>query len=92
MQILSGVFLVFFYLPCVELAFAAVDFLSREVQGGVALRAVHLVGASLFFFFMILHLGRGLRAGSFTLRGPWWRGSRILMLRIVAAFLGYVLP
>jgi len=66
-QILTGILLVFFYTPSLLEAFTTVDFLGREVFGGFILRIFHLNGASLFFLFLFLHLGRGLFFRSFKL-------------------------
>jgi len=44
------------------------------------------------FFFLYLHIGRGLYYGSFTKTILWNSGSLIYLLLIGTAFLGYVLP
>jgi len=55
---------------------------------------MHANVASFFFIFVYLHIGRGLYYGSY--RSPrvllWSIGVIILVLMIVTAFLGYVLP
>lgn len=91
-QILTGILLVFFYTPSLIEAFTTVDFLGREVFGGFILRIFHLNGASLFFLFLFLHLGRGLFFRSFKLKNTWMSGVTILLLVMGTAFLGYVLP
>jgi len=80
------------YAPSVNEAFAVVDHLNREVWGGAILHILHLVGASVFFFLMFFHIGRGL-----MYRGPrvarlWLSGVVLLGVGMLTAFLGYTLP
>lgn len=48
-QIISGVFLAMFYTPHVDLAFASVEFIMRDVNHGWLVRYIHSNGASMFF-------------------------------------------
>lgn len=73
-------------------AFNTVDFLGREVFLGFVFRIIHLNCASLFFFFLFCHFGRGLFFRSFNLHKTWISGLTIFLLVIGTAFLGYVLP
>lgn len=91
-QILSGIFLLFFFIPRELEAFFSVDFLTRERTFGVVFRSFHLNGASLIFVFLYLHLTRGIYFFSFRLTRAWLIGRLILILIMIAAFLGYVLP
>lgn len=91
-QILTGIFLVFFYCPRTILSFDSIDFLSREVNFGFIFRSIHLNLASLFFFFLYLHLFRNLIYKRYQIEKTWLRGVSILILLIITAFLGYVLP
>nr|YP_009486082.1 apocytochrome b [Cantharellus lutescens]AWA82211.1 apocytochrome b [Cantharellus lutescens] len=93
-QILTGIFLAMHYTPNVDLAFASVEHIMRDVNMGWAIRYAHANTASFFFIFVYLHIGRGLYYGSYrsprTL--PWVIGVIILVLMMATAFLGYVLP
>merc|ERR1712012_785586 len=61
--------------------------------GYLAFRTVHANGARLFFFFIFLHIGRGLYYQRyFTQPKVWLRGVTILLIRIGTAFLGFILP
>lgn len=91
-QIVTGVFLVFYFVSSHTLSFDSVDFIGREVFGGFLVRIIHLNGASLFFLFLFLHLGRGLFFQSFKLSKTWLSGVTIILVVIGTAFLGYVLP
>lgn len=90
-QILTGIFLAMHYTPNVDLAFASVEHIMRDVNMGWAIRYAHANTASFFFIFVYLHIGRGLYYGSYrsprTL--PWVIGVIILVLMMATAFLGY---
>lgn len=93
-QIRSGLFLAMHYRSHIDLAFGSVERIMREVSGGWLLRYVHRNGASMFFMVVYRHVLRGLRYWSF--RAPreavWLTGVVLLLLLIITAFLGYVLP
>ena len=91
-QILTGVILAIHYGPEVGLAFSSVDHIMREVNSGWLLRLLHANGASFFFLFLYVHVGRGLYYSSFTNLGSWLTGILLLLVVIASAFLGYVLP
>ena len=65
-QIATGIFLAMHYTPHVDLAFASVEHIMRDVHGGWFLRYMHANGASMFFIVVYLHLFRGLYYGSYV--------------------------
>ena len=93
-QIATGVALAMHYTPHVDHAFASVERIMRDVNFGWLLRYVHANGASAFFVVVYIHLFRGLYYGSY--KNPrellWGLGVLILLLMILTAFMGYVLP
>jgi quinol-cytochrome oxidoreductase complex cytochrome b subunit len=93
-QIATGVILAMHYVPNTEMAFASVERIMRDVNGGDLIRYVHANGASMFFVAVYLHMLRGLYYGSY--KAPremiWIIGCLIFFLMIATAFLGYVLP
>jgi ubiquinol-cytochrome c reductase cytochrome b/c1 subunit len=93
-QIITGIVLAMHYTPHVDLAFASVERIMRDVNGGWLIRYVHANGASMFFVAVYLHMLRGLYYGSY--KAPremiWIVGCVIFFLMIATAFLGYVLP
>lgn len=91
-QILTGLFLALHYSAHVDLAFYRLIHLSRDVNYGWLLHFFHANGASLFFICLYSHVGRGLYYGSFKLFHVWASGVIILLLVMLTAFLGYVLP
>jgi ubiquinol-cytochrome c reductase cytochrome b subunit len=94
MQIITGVILVMHYTPHVDLAFASVEHIMRNVNAGWAIRYIHQNGASLFFIAVYLHIFRGLYYGSY--KAPrevtWIIGMLIYLMMMGTAFMGYVLP
>ncbi len=94
MQIVTGIILVMHYTPNTGLAFASVEHIVRNVNGGWAFRYVHANGASLFFIAVYLHIFRGLYYGSY--KAPreitWIIGMLIYLAMMATAFMGYVLP
>ncbi len=93
-QILTGIVLAAHYVPTVDGAFASVERIMRDVNYGWLFRYVHANGASLFFAIVYVHLFRNLYYGSYKYPREllWWLGLIILLLMIITAFMGYVLP
>ena len=91
-QILTGLFLAIHYTAHVDLAFSSVIHISRDVNYGWLLRALHANGARWFFICLYLHIGRGIYYGSYINIHTWNIGVILLFITIATAFLGYVLP
>ena len=91
LQVLSGLFLSFFY--CSGSPFESVQYLQREVFGGWLLLNYHAAGARVLIGLLFLHMFRGMYRGRYV-RLPWvWvTGVLGLLLFMASAFLGYVLP
>ena len=94
LQIITGIVLAMHYTPQVDMAFASVEHIMRDVNGGYMLRYLHANGASLFFVAVYLHIFRGLYYGSY--KAPrevtWIIGMLIYLAMMATAFMGYVLP
>lgn len=91
-QIVTGLFLAVHYVSDLKISFQSVDSITREVGFGWIIRAIHAKGASAYFLFLYLHIGRGVYYGSYLYNHTWNTGVMILFLSMAAAFLGYVLP
>jgi ubiquinol-cytochrome c reductase cytochrome b subunit len=93
-QILTGVVLVMHYVAHVDLAFASVEHIMRDVNGGMMLRYFHANGASLMFFAVYMHIFRNLYYGNYKTprEVTWIIGTLQLVLMMAIAFMGYVLP
>jgi hypothetical protein len=59
LQIVTGIVLAMHYTPHVDMAFASVEHIMRNVNGGHMLRYLHQNGAMLFFAAVYLHIFRG---------------------------------
>ena len=94
LQIITGIVLAMHYTPHVDKAFASVEHIMRDVNGGYMLRYLHANGASLFFFAVYVHIFRGLFYGSY--KAPrevtWIVGMLIYLAMMATGFMGYVLP
>lgn len=93
-QIVTGIFLAMFYVPNIENAFSSVQYIMRDVNYGWLIRYIHANGASFFFICVYVHVFRGLYYSSYTTPREllWNLGVTILIVMILTAFLGYVLP
>ena len=93
-MIATGVVLAINYVPHESMAFDSVERIMRDVNYGWLLRYLHMNGGSFFFLAVYIHLFRGLYYGSY--KAPreilWWLGVVILILMMMTAFMGYVLP
>ena len=93
-QIVTGVVLAMHYVPNVDMAFASVERIMRDVEYGWLMRYIHANGASMFFLAVYIHMFRGLYYGSY--KAPreviWILGVVIYLLMMGTAFMGYVLP
>jgi ubiquinol-cytochrome c reductase cytochrome b subunit len=94
LQIATGIFLAMHYAAHVDLAFHSVQHIMRDVSNGWLLRYLHANGASLFFIVVYMHLFRGLYYTSYAQPRElvWLLGVVILLVMILTAFIGYVLP
>nr|CCO25673.1 cytochrome b [Botryllus schlosseri] len=91
-QILSGIFLTMHYVSDLSLAFDSVVHIDRDVNFGWVIRSVHSNGASLFLLCIFMHIGRGLYYKSFINFHTWGVGIILLLVSMLTAFFGYVLP
>nr|AAX94287.1 cytochrome b [Cualac tessellatus] len=91
-QILTGLFLAMHYTSDISTAFSSVAHICRDVNYGWLIRNMHANGASFFFICIYLHIGRGLYYGSYLYKETWNVGVVLLLLVMMTAFVGYVLP
>lgn len=94
MQIASGIFLALRYVNSTEKAFDSVQFIIRTTNFGYIFQAVHSTGASLFLIVLFFHLLKGLWYKLYKEEHTyiWLSGVTILVLVMMAAFTGYILP
>nr|BEL01786.1 cytochrome b [Cygnodraco mawsoni] len=91
-QILTGLFLAMHYTADINTAFSSVAHIARDVNYGWLIRDMHANGASFFFICIYMHIARGLYYGSYLYKETWNIGVVLLLLVMMTAFVGYVLP
>ena len=93
--LISGIFLLMYYIPDTKLAFDSVNHtIMGEVGYGWLWRHVHAVGASVIFLIMYIHMFTGIYYGSYK-RGReliWLSGMLLFVTFSAEAFSGYMLP
>jgi ubiquinol-cytochrome c reductase cytochrome b subunit len=92
--VLTGTFLVFFYKPNPDVAFASVRELSLDIRGGLLVRQMHHWAATIFVLSIVAHLFRVFFTAAF--RKPrelsWMTGVLLFGLVLFESFLGVSLP
>ncbi|HIY44618.1 cytochrome bc complex cytochrome b subunit [uncultured Helicobacter sp.] len=95
MLFVSGLFLLMYYKPDVNLAFDSVNYtIMTEVAYGWLWRNIHAVSASMVFVIIYIHMFVGIYYGSYK-RGReviWISGMLLFVLFSAEAFSGYMLP
>jgi quinol-cytochrome oxidoreductase complex cytochrome b subunit len=93
-QLITGIILAIHYIADVEVAFENIEHIMRDVNYGWFVRYLHANSASFLFICMYLHIFRGIYYKSYLYpRNVAWNvGVIILLLSIITAFIGYVLP
>jgi quinol-cytochrome oxidoreductase complex cytochrome b subunit len=98
--VVSGLPLLFLYIPSVERAYASVKDIEFVVTFGSWIRAVHRISAHLMVAAVFLHLVRIFLTGAYKNgagRGQrrewnWVMGVAMLLLTLFLSFTGYLLP
>ena len=93
--LVSGIFLLMYYQPNVNLAFDSVNYtIMQEVGYGWLWRHVHGVAASVVFLVIYIHMFTGIYYGSYKQgREMIWLSGMLLFVAFSAeAFSGYMLP
>ncbi|MFL2697900.1 MAG: cytochrome bc complex cytochrome b subunit [Gammaproteobacteria bacterium] len=93
-QLISGIWLLMNYTPTSEEAFASIQYIMRDVDGGWIIRYMHTTGSSAFFLLIYLHMFRGILYGSYQKPREllWVLGWLTYFILVVEGFTGYVLP
>jgi quinol-cytochrome oxidoreductase complex cytochrome b subunit len=92
--VVTGVYLMFFYVPSQTSAYDDILRIQAEVPFGQLTRNVHRWGAHLMVFFVFLHMMRVFYHGAY--KPPrefnWLIGALLLFFTIALSFTGYLLP
>jgi quinol-cytochrome oxidoreductase complex cytochrome b subunit len=90
----TGVYLMFFYIPSTTNAYTDILNIQASVAFGLLTRNVHRWGAHLMVFFVFLHMMRVFYHGAY--KPPrefnWVIGVLLLLMTIALSFTGYLLP
>jgi quinol-cytochrome oxidoreductase complex cytochrome b subunit len=91
---ISGIFLMFYYTPTADLAYADMEALSTSVAFGSLVRNMHRWGAHLMVLSVFLHMSRVFYHGAY--KPPrefnWVIGVVLLFFTLLLSFSGYLLP
>jgi len=98
LQILTGIFLSFYYVPDAAgipaPAYTSVNFITNHVYLGWLIRGIHFWGANLLIVMVVLHMARVYWTGSY--RAPrelnWMVGIAMMFIVLVFSLSGYLLP
>ncbi|MCC7430257.1 cytochrome bc complex cytochrome b subunit [bacterium] len=92
-QLITGIFLTFYYVPTPEQAFESITRITYEIRFGWFIRGLHMWSANLMVIAVILHMLRVFFTGSY--RKPrelnWIVGVCILLVTVSFGFTGYSL-
>src|SRR5216117_3805164 len=93
-QVITGMFLVLYYVPSAAHAHTTVAYITKEVTGGSFLRSIHAYGSSAIIIVLLLHLTQTLLYGSYKGHRElvWLAGCVLLALMLGMSFTGYLLP
>lgn len=90
----TGLLLMFYYVPSVERAYSYIVILQTQVPFGQLLRNLHRWGAHLMVITVVLHMVRVFYTGAY--KPPrefnWVIGVFLLLLTLGGSFTGYLLP
>lgn len=93
-QMVTGVFLAFYYVPSPEHAYMSVSQITNQLEFGWLLRGIHKWSASLVIVTAVLHLLRVLYMGAYKYPREltWVVGVLLLLVILAFGFTGYLLP
>jgi menaquinol-cytochrome c reductase cytochrome b subunit len=92
--VVSGIYLMFFYVPSPNQAYTNIQTIQTEVTFGQYMRNVHRWSAHLMVLAVAMHMGRVFYRGGY--KAPrqfnWVIGVVLLILTLLMSFTGYLLP
>jgi quinol-cytochrome oxidoreductase complex cytochrome b subunit len=92
--VVSGAFLMLFYVPHVDQAFSSIESIDSGVQFGWLVRRIHIAASTLMVITVTLHMIKVWLTGAY--KPPrelhWVSGFVLLLLTLSMAFSGYLLP
>src|SRR2546422_7589457 len=94
MTVITGIYLMFYYRPVGEYAFADIQYLEQDMPFGMLMRNMHRWAAHAMVVFVWLHMFRVFLTGSYQppREFNWIVGVLLLVLTLLLSFTGYLLP
>ncbi|MBP9094952.1 cytochrome b N-terminal domain-containing protein, partial [bacterium] len=94
MQVITGLFLLFYYQPTVSDANVSVEYINKYVAGGALIRNMHAWSSSFMILFAMVHLLTAFAMKSFVKPREitWIAGVLLLFITFTFGFTGYLLP
>jgi quinol-cytochrome oxidoreductase complex cytochrome b subunit len=93
-QVITGAFLMLFYVPHVDQAFSSIDSIDSGVAFGWFIRRIHIVASSMMVVTVTLHMIKVWLTGAY--KPPrelhWVSGFVLLLFTLALCFSGYLLP
>ena len=92
-QLATGIFLAFTYVPSPDHAYTSLDYISHHQFAGNLLRGIHYWGASAMVLLIFIHMSAHFLTGSYKYPRElhWLTGAVLLILTITMAFTGQLL-
>src|SRR5947209_2503523 len=92
-QIVTGIFLIFTYVPTPQSAYSSLVYLTNHQYAGNLVRGLHFWGASAMIGLIFIHMSAHFLTGSYKYPRElhWLTGGILLVLTIVMAFTGQLL-
>ncbi|MDE2027154.1 MAG: cytochrome bc complex cytochrome b subunit [Candidatus Omnitrophica bacterium] len=93
-QVVTGIFLLFYYEPTVSDAHASVEFITRYVKNGFFIRNLHAWASSCMILCLMAHAITTFAMKAFARPREiiWSSGALLLLLGFTFGFTGYLLP
>jgi ubiquinol-cytochrome c reductase cytochrome b subunit len=93
-QVITGVFLLLYYVPAADHAHTTVAYITKAVTAGSFVRSIHAYGSSAVIIVLLLHMTQTFLYGSYKGRRDllWVAGCVLFVLMLGMAFTGYLLP
>ena len=93
-QIITGIFLLMYYIPEPDKAFQSIQFIVEEVPFGWLMHKLHAIGANMMVIGLLLHMVSVIYMGSY--KSPrelqWFSGAILFGLTLATCLSGYLLP
>lgn len=93
-QVVTGIFLLLYYVPHAEHAFGSVQYITNKAPYGWLFRQMHVVGSNLMITAVFLHMITVFLMGNYKRPREltWVGGGLMLIITLIFGLSGYLLP